>query len=126
MQLSSLLGRYVAAWESADSAALVATLREDVRLTMPPFPVWFEGRRDIQAFLDGYIFRSADPFRVRLVPLQANGSPAFAVYQVDASGVYRAGALHVLTIENGSICEIHDFLTFDGELFSRFGLPLTA
>ena len=95
-------------------------------ITMPPFPVWFEGRRDIRAFLAGYIFRSAEPFRVRLVPLQANGSPAFAVYQVDASGVYRAGALHVLTIENGDICEIQDFLTFDGELFSRFGLPLTA
>ena len=125
-QLSSLLGRYVAAWEAADSAALVATLREDVRLTMPPFPVWFEGRRDIQTFLEGYLFRSADPFRVRLIPTPANSSPAFAVYQAGASGVYRAAALHVLTIESGAISEIHDFLTFDGGLFSRFGLSLTA
>jgi RNA polymerase sigma-70 factor, ECF subfamily len=125
-QLSSLLGRYVAAWESADSAALVATLREDVRLTMPPFPVWFAGQRDIQAFLDGTLFRSADPFRVRLVPAHANGSPAFAVYQRDVSGVYRAAALHILEIDHTAICEIHDFLTFDGQLFSRFGLPLTV
>ena len=70
--------------------------------------------------------RARDPFRVRLVPIAANGSPAFAVYQLDASGAYRAAALHVLTIENGLISEIHDFLTFDGQLFSRFGLPLTA
>jgi len=61
-QLSSLLTRYVAAWESADSAALVAVLREDVALTMPPFPVWFGGRADIKTFLDGYLFNSSDPF----------------------------------------------------------------
>ena len=102
-QLSTLLGRYVAAWEAADSAALVATLREDVKLTMPPIPVWFEGRQDIRTFLDGYLFASADPFRLRLIPIAANGSPAFAVYQLDASGAYRAAALHILTIENGLI-----------------------
>ena len=124
-QLSSLLSRYVAAWEAADSAALVAVLREDVALTMPPFPVWFQGRADIQTFLDGYLFKSFNPFRVRLVPVRANGSPAFAVYQMDKSGVYRAAAMHILTIEYGSITEINDFLT-DGGLFSQFGLPLTA
>jgi len=43
-QLSALLARYVAAWETADSAALIAVLREDVALTMPPLPVWFGGR----------------------------------------------------------------------------------
>ena len=125
-QLSSLLTRYVAAWEAADSAALVAVLREDVALTMPPFPVWFSGRADIRAFLDGYVFKVFDPFRVRLKPLRANGSPAFAVYQMDASGVYRAAAIHILTIKSGAISEINDFLTLDGSLFSRFGLPLVA
>jgi RNA polymerase sigma-70 factor, ECF subfamily len=124
--LNSLLGSYVAAWEAADSAALVATLREDVRLTMPPLPLWFEGRQDIQAFLDGYLFRSITPFRVRLLPARSNASPAFALYQMDGSGVYRAAALHVLTISDGGIWEVHDFLTFDGRLFSSFGLPLTA
>jgi RNA polymerase sigma-70 factor, ECF subfamily len=123
-QLSALLARYVAAWETADSAALIAVLREDVALTMPPLPVWFGGRADIQAFLDGFLFRSMDPFNVRLEAVRANGSPAFAVYQMDQEGFYRAAAIHILTIENGQITEINDFLTFDGQLFSRFHLEL--
>jgi RNA polymerase sigma-70 factor (ECF subfamily) len=123
-QLSALLARYVAAWEEADSAALVAVLREDVALTMPPVPVWFGGRVDVQTFLEGGLFKMFDPFRVRLIPVRFNGSPAFAVYQMDPQGTYRAAALHILTVENGSISEINDFLTFDGQLFSKFGLPL--
>ena len=123
-QLSALLARYVAAWETADSAALIAVLREDVALTMPPLPVWFGGRADIQAFLDGFLFRSMDPFKVKLEAVRANGSPAFAVYQMDQAGVFRAAAIHILTIENGQITEINDFLTFDGQLFSRFHLDL--
>lgn len=125
-ELSALLKRYVAAWEAADSAALVAVLREDVALTMPPLPVWFGGHADIQAFLEGQLFRSLSPFRVQLKAVRANGSPAFAVYQMDTSGVYRAAALHILTIENGEISEINDFLTFDGQLFVKFGLPLVV
>ncbi len=125
-QLSALLARYVAAWENADSAALIAVLREDVALTMPPFPVWFEGRTDIQNFLEGYLFRSMDPFQVRLVALHANGSPAFAVYQRDQEGIFRAAAVHVLTIEDGQISEINDYLSFDGQLFQRFHLELVV
>jgi RNA polymerase sigma-70 factor (ECF subfamily) len=123
-QLSTLLARYVTAWETADSAALIAVLREDVALTMPPLPVWFGGRADIQAFLDGFLFRSADTFQVKLKALRANGSPAFAVYQLDGQGNFRAAAIHILSIENGGIAEINDYLTFDGQLFSRFHLDL--
>ena len=125
-QLSALLARYVDAWETADSAALIAVLREDVALTMPPLPVWFGGRADIQAFLDGFLFRSMDPFKVKLEAVRANGSPAFAVYQMDQDGIYRAAAIHILTIENGQITEINDYLTFDGQLFSRFHLDLVV
>ena len=123
-QLSSLLARYVTAWETADTTALVATLREDVALTMPPFPVWFCGRADVKTFLDGYLFKSANPFHLRLRELRANGSPAFAVYQMDSSGVYRAAALHILTVQGQVITEINDFLTFDEKLFQTFNLPL--
>ena len=122
-QLSALLARYVAAWESADSAALIAVLHEDVALTMPPLPVWFGGHTDVKTFLDGFLFRSMDPFKVKLEAVRASGSPAFAVYQMDQEGGYRAAAIHVLTIENGQVIEINDFLTFDGQLFNKFGLP---
>jgi RNA polymerase sigma-70 factor, ECF subfamily len=122
-ELSALLKRYVAAWEAADSAALVAVLREDVALTMPPLPVWFGGQTDVKTFLDGFLFQSMSAFKVRLEAIRANGSPAFAVYQMDSAGIYRAAALHILTIENGEISEINDFLTFDGQLFVKFGLP---
>jgi RNA polymerase sigma-70 factor (ECF subfamily) len=123
-ELSALLKRYVAAWEAADSAALVAVLREDVALTMPPLPIWFGGHADVKTFIDGFLFQSMSPFKVRLEAIRANGSPAFAVYQMDSTGIYRAAALHILTIENGEISEINDFLTFDGQLFIKFGLPL--
>lgn len=125
-QLSVLLEQYVTAWETADSATLIAVLREDVALTMPPLPVWFSGRADIKTFLDGYLFKSRNPFKVKLVAVRANGSPAFATYQMDEQGIYRAAALQILTIESGHIAEINDYLTFDGQLFSRFHLELVV
>jgi RNA polymerase sigma-70 factor (ECF subfamily) len=123
-QLSALLARYVAAWETADSAALVAVLREDVALTMPPIPVWFGGRGAVKMFLDGYLFKGPAMNRMKLMPAQINSAPSFAVYHEDESGVYRPAALHILTIENGEISEINDYLSFDGKLFSQLGLPL--
>ncbi|MEP6895840.1 MAG: sigma factor-like helix-turn-helix DNA-binding protein, partial [Chloroflexota bacterium] len=124
--LSALLARYVAAWETADSAALIAVLREDVALTMPPLPVWFGGRADVKKFLDGFLFQSMSLFKVKLEAVRFNGSPAFATYQMDKDGIYRAAALHILTIEDGLIAEINDFLTFDGQLFARFHLNLVV
>ena len=124
--LASLLARYVAAWEAADSAALVAVLREDVALTMPPIPVWFGGTEDVKAFLDGYLFKGPELMPMKLVPAQINGSPSFALYLLDDSGGFRAQALHILTIENGQISEINDYLSFDGQLFAKLGLPLVV
>lgn len=125
-QLSSLLAKYVAAWEAADSAALVAVLREDVALTMPPIPVWYGGRVDVKAFLDGTLFQGPQARRLKLMPAQVNGSPSFVAYSMDESGVHRAEALHILTIENGEISEINDYLSFDGKLFSKLGIPLVV
>lgn len=124
-QTASLLDRYVRAWEMADSTALVALLRDDVALTMPPLPVWYRGRDAIQWFLDNRLFAQPD-LRLRLKRTQANGSPAFGVYQSDETGVYRPAALHVLTLEGGQISEINDFLNFDEQLFSKFGLPISG
>ena len=124
-QLSALLSKYVAAWEAADSNALVAILREDVAMTMPPYPFWFHGRADIQAFLDGYLFKSANPFHLHLIATHANGAPAFAVYQLGQDGVYRTAGLHVLSLQDGYVGEIDDFISNNDRLFSQLGLPLS-
>jgi RNA polymerase sigma-70 factor, ECF subfamily len=123
-RLDSLLARYVEAWETADSAGLIALLRDDAVLTMPPIPTWFRGRLDIKAFLDGFVFAGRPRNLFRLVPTQANGSPAFAVYQQDDAGQYRPAAIQVLTIGSDAITQIDDFLTFDNRVFERFNLPI--
>ena len=121
--ISELLARYVTAWETADSAGLIALLREDAALTMPPIPAWFLGRKAIHSFVQQFIFAGQSPVSYRLLPTRANGCPAFAVYQCDAAGVYRPSALQILSISGDSIARIDDFLTFDERLFERFGLP---
>jgi RNA polymerase sigma-70 factor, ECF subfamily len=121
---ATLLARYVTAWERADTPALIATLREDVVLTMPPLPTWYQGHEALQFFFNNMLFAGEAAGRFKLLATAANGAPAFAVYMRDAEGAYRPSALHVLTIENDQITVIDDFLTFDNQLFSRFGLPL--
>jgi RNA polymerase sigma-70 factor (ECF subfamily) len=125
-QMARLLERYVRAWEAADSEGLVSLLREDVILTMPPLPAWYRGRADIRAFLDGFLFAGRAAGSFRLQPCHANGMPGFALYERDTAGDYRSGAVHLLTLEEGQIAEIHDFLAIDPHLFERLGLPMLA
>jgi RNA polymerase sigma-70 factor (ECF subfamily) len=124
---ASLLARYVQAWERADSVALVALLREDAALTMPPMPLWYRGRDAIRWFLDDRLFTSeASARRFRLLATRANGGPAFGVYERDPAGVYRPSALQVISLDGSQISQIDDFLNSDERFFSRFGLPATA
>ena len=120
---TSLLARYVQAWETADTDGLMALLRDDAILSMPPYPAWFSGKAAIRKFIGGYLFAGPDPLRLRLVTTRANGSPAFAVYQ-QAGGQFRPSALQVLTLHEGQIARMDDFLVSDERLFSRFHLPL--
>lgn len=118
---ASLLARFVRAWDEADVDALVALLREDAILTMPPTPSWYAGRKAIAAFFST-VFAGELGGRLRLAPTRANGQPAFAVYRRDAQGeVHRAFALKVLTLRGGEITAITGF--GDPALFRLFGLP---
>src|SRR6266566_4781364 len=77
-----LLDRYVALWEQADIPGFVALLREDAWFTMPPLPIWFQGRAAIATVLATSIFTPGR--QRRLLPTRANGSPAFGLYQREA------------------------------------------
>ncbi len=124
--VAHLLARYVQAWEASDSAALVALLREDAILTMPPLPGWFRGRDSIKEFLDLHLFSATHTDKqFRVTPTRANGCPALASYQRDETGIYRPGAILILTVEDHQIVQIDDFLALDNRLFLRFNLPLT-
>src|SRR5215467_3193141 len=83
----ALLERFAAAFENADVNALVELLREDVTLEMPPLLTWFAGRADVARFLAATAF--AAPGQFRLVPVTANGQPAFAVYQRERDEAYK-------------------------------------
>jgi RNA polymerase sigma-70 factor (ECF subfamily) len=122
LQLQSLLDHYVTLWEQADIPGFVALLREDAWFTMPPLPVWFQGRAAIATVLQTRIFT---PGRQRhLLPTRANGSPAFGLYQREPEAdVYQLFGLVVLGIEGEQIGNLVAFLELSS--LSSFALPPT-
>jgi RNA polymerase sigma-70 factor, ECF subfamily len=114
-----LLAAYIDAFERSDVDALAGLLRDDAILEMPPFELWMRGPDDIRRWL-----LSVDAFgQEHLTPVDANGSPAVAVYRPQAPG-HRptAFSIQVLDIVAGRISAIHVFL--DPALFELFGLPV--
>ena len=129
-----LASRYCQALESADITQLLDLLVEDATSSMPPLPIWYQGRDAIAEFITREVF--AGPWR-HLVT-QANGQLAVGAYTFDDSKhCYVASALDVLTIEGGRIAAVTAFLTSElletdgqrddrfvgAEAFPRFGLP---
>ena len=115
----ALLDRYAAAIENADASALAGLLREDIALEMPPLLTWFAGRDTVLRFVAASLLPG--PGLLRLVPVTANGQPAFAVYERDPDGTFHAHAIQVLTITDTGIARIVAFA--DPSLFGPFGLP---
>jgi RNA polymerase sigma-70 factor, ECF subfamily len=119
----ALLRRYVDALEREDFEAFASLLRDDARLVMPPFPVWYQGRDAIVAFMKTFSDPAASPFagHIRLVPTGANRQPAHAFYlQRPGDSEHQALSLNVLRIEDGALVEI---VAFDAAIFPAFGLP---
>lgn len=117
-----LLDRYVALWEQADIPGFVALLREDAWFTMPPLPIWFQGRAAIATVLSTSIFTPGR--QRRLLPTRANGSPAFGLYQKEAgANTYELFGLIVLGMDGEQIGSLVAFL--DLTSLSAFALPPT-
>lgn len=116
-----LLDRYCAAFENADMAALTALLQADIKLEMPPMPVWFTGRDAVLRFLAARAL--AGPGDVVMIPTAANSQPAVSEYRRGADGAMRAHSIHVLTTGATGVTGITVFL--DPRLFSTFGLSPT-
>jgi RNA polymerase sigma-70 factor, ECF subfamily len=113
-----LLNRYVAAFEHADMDGLVALLREDATLRMPPQPSLAGGVRIARFFLE--IIAQGDLTRIRHRPTWANGRPAVTIEVRADEGVWVPHGISVLEIEDGQIAGIDAWL--DPALLPRFGV----
>ena len=114
-----LLARYVAAFESYDIDRLVGLLHEDGSISMPPYAMWIAGREELKGWYTGY-GKGCDGSK--MIPVSANGMPAFAQYKPNPDGPGLVPwSIQVLELRDGRIAHIHHFL--DTRLFERFGVP---
>lgn len=118
----ALLEQFIDAHERCDAAAAVAIASQDIRITMPPNPFFFEGLEAIAPLLERAFGEDRDG-DWRLVSTEANRMPTAASYlRRPGDSEFRAFKFDVLRIEDGVIAEI---TTFGPELFSAFGLQPT-
>ncbi|MFB9629365.1 sigma-70 family RNA polymerase sigma factor [Nonomuraea helvata] len=113
----ALVAKFVSAYESADIAALVALLTDDVFMSMPPLPLEYEGR-DVVARFCADLFGSGRRFD--LVPTRANGQPAFGAYLRAPTGIRHGTGLYVLALRGDRICAM---TRFENSVLPSFGLP---
>jgi RNA polymerase sigma-70 factor (ECF subfamily) len=121
-----LLERYMDATDRADVAGLTALLREEARLTMPPYPTWFQGREDIATAFEFSTDPSSPSYlgQLRTIATAANRQPAVAAYvRRPGDSEYRALGVDVLRFEGDLVVEITRFIRAD--IFAAFGLPPT-
>jgi RNA polymerase sigma-70 factor (TIGR02960 family) len=117
-----LVGHFAAAVERGDVDAVVSLLTDDAWVRMPPLPYEYQGHPAVAAFLRDRAIRRGAP--LRLVPIRANGQPAFGCYLPDAqAAISRAYGLMVLTLDGDRVSAITWF--GDLGLFPHFGLPRT-
>ncbi|MDQ3411233.1 MAG: sigma-70 family RNA polymerase sigma factor [Chloroflexota bacterium] len=115
-----LLARYVDAFERYDMDALTAVLHEDATWNMPPYDLWLQTHDDVVRWCLGPGIGCRGS---RLMPVSANGSPAFAQYKPAASGGYEPWSLQVLEVDGDRLSGITFFLDA-ARWFPLFGLPL--
>jgi RNA polymerase sigma-70 factor (TIGR02960 family) len=117
-RLVELITRYC---EDPDPQAIKALLAVNARFSMPPQSGVYIGRDTIvDSWVEGG-FGSETFGSLRILETRANGCPALANYH-HKPGVdgWLPLALDLLRIDNDEIAEI---VTFDGTVFSWFGLP---
>jgi RNA polymerase sigma-70 factor (TIGR02960 family) len=118
----ALLQAYIATHERGDADAAHALVREDIRVTMPPHAMCYDGR----AALVPLLRQAIGPEAIgawRLLPTGANRQPAAASYlRAPGDTEFHAFKLDILRVADGKIAEI---TTFGAELFPAFGLPET-
>ena len=113
-----LLQRFIAAHEQADPEALIAILRDDVRLAISQVGEW-NGQGEVGDALRGGMNILG---QWRVLPIRANGQPGAAGYlRRDGETAFVPFVLSVLRLEQGRVAEIAAFE--QPSMFTAFGLP---
>jgi RNA polymerase sigma-70 factor (TIGR02960 family) len=119
----AIVARFVDAFERGEVDALVALLTDHAWLTMPPWPLEYQGRESIARFLRA-VPAGGELERFRFVGTRANGQPAFGLYlRAPSSPIAHATGIVVLTLEGDAISAITGF--HDTSVLPPFGLPRT-
>lgn len=116
-----LLSQYVEAFQQFDIDALVALFHEEGCLSMPPFPMWVQGKENLAKF---YTLTRWHCVGSRFIPVTVNGGyPAFAQYVPGSSeeSVLVPWGIQVVEIKDNRIFHVQSFI--NEKLFLRFGLP---
>lgn len=112
---------FVRAWETRDLEGLVALLRRDITLAMPPHPVWFSGLEGLLRFLRTPRFAAFWASLLRLEPTRANGLPAFAFVRRGADGAEARHSIMVVRFLGGQAAEMTTFVGPSN--FAGFAFP---
>ena len=106
----AVLREYIRSWEQHDLAALVALLRDDVTLAMPPYATWFQGA-SVGAFFHSPRFAGFLAHETRLVETRANGQLAFAFYA--------SGKVHSIQLVEFAGDRVREMIQFVGPAYAR-------
>jgi len=116
-----LLDRFVEAFTELDVDSLIALMTDDVWVRMPPLPFEYVGPAAAHQW-----FSAVDAHRrqiQRLVPVRANGQPAWGEYiRHPQSGRLRFAGILVVAFAGNQVSEITHF---EADLAPYFGLPET-
>ena len=94
-----LLADYVEAFENYDVQRIVRLLAKDAVWEMPPYVGWYRGAEAIGQLIERHCPAERPGDQV-LIPVSANGQPAFALYMKRPDGSHGAFQLQVLSLDS--------------------------
>jgi RNA polymerase sigma-70 factor (TIGR02960 family) len=113
-----LAERLTRAYQAGDVAAIVELFSDDAWLAMPPFPLEYQGRELIGAFLASVAFRDGRTYQ--LVETRANGQLAFGAFLTEPRPAdMDANGLIVLAVADERIAAM---TRFPASVLPRFSL----
>jgi RNA polymerase sigma-70 factor (ECF subfamily) len=115
-----LLARYMDAFERFDIHALVELFHEEGCMSMPPFPMWVQGREQLFRFFTLTRWHCEGS---KMFPVTVNGGyPALAQYAPGKDKTFLVPwGIHVLNFRDGKVFHVQNFI--HAGLFARAGLP---